>query len=67
MDGAASEPVVCRLCGLVVRGEDDAARMGEEYFHLPCAEAAFEDEPAWKHTEVGALNLLAQGAGRARF
>ena len=56
---------VCRLCGLGIRGGDDAARLGDEYFHAPCAEPAFKGTSEWGHIKIGDLNNLAIGAGRA--
>jgi|JI10StandDraft_1071094.scaffolds.fasta_scaffold969841_2 hypothetical protein len=50
---------------MTIRGGDDAAAMGGEYFHAPCAEPAFAGTPSWRHAQVGALNQLAQGMGRA--
>lgn len=65
MADSSNEHPVCRLCGLEVRHGDAAARLGDEYFHAPCAEPAFKGTSAWAHIKVGDLNNLAMGAGRA--
>lgn len=65
MDDATRELPICRLCGIGIRGRDDAARLGDDYFHAACAEPAFRGTAAWGHLKIGDLNNLATGAGRA--
>ncbi len=54
--------VVCRLCGLLIRGEDAVAKVGEGVFHASCAETEYRGSPGWKHTQIGTLNQLSRGA-----
>lgn len=56
-----AEPmVICRLCGLGIRGADAAVKVEGTFLHAPCAEAAYSDRAEWMHTAIGTLNQLAQ-------
>ncbi len=53
----------CRVCGTVVRDEDDQVVIDDHKLHAACVES----RPAAKsrRAELDALNQLAQGNGRA--
>ena len=55
----------CRLCGCRLRATEHLVRLGGELFHVSCAEPALGDSSAWREREVGALNQLVAGIGRA--
>jgi len=55
----------CRLCGCRLRATEDLVRLRGELFHVSCAEPALRDSPAWREREVGTLNQLVAGIGRA--
>ena len=55
----------CRLCGCQLRETEQIVRLGTDLLHLSCAEPALRDSPEWKHRELGPLNQLVAGMGRA--
>lgn len=60
-----TDPTRCRLCGCRLRGTEHIVRVGSELLHLSCAEPAMRDTPAWAHRELGPLDQLVAGLGRA--
>lgn len=58
-------PTTCRLCGCLLRDTEQVVRLGTEVLHLSCAEPALRDSPEWQHRELGPLNQLVSGVGRA--
>jgi hypothetical protein len=61
----STEVATCRLCGCAMRGSDHVVRVGGDLLHLACAEPALGDSPTWAQREIGTLNQLAAGVGRA--
>jgi hypothetical protein len=57
--------LTCRLCGHQLRETEHVVRLGSELLHVSCAEPALRDLPDWKHRELGPLNQLVAGLGRA--
>ena len=55
----------CRLCGCRLRATEHLVRLSGELFHVSCAEPALRDSSAWREREVGTLNQLVAGIGRA--
>lgn len=62
---ATDGTITCRLCGCRLREGEDLVRLDHDVLHLSCAAPALSGSPAWKAREVGTLNQLAEGMGRA--
>jgi len=60
---AGEQSPMCRLCGMIIRADDDAALVVDELSHAPCAEPAFAGTDEWTHTQIGTINQLAMASG----
>lgn len=64
MDPNVERP--CRFCGIVIRGHDEIAVIGDDPVHVACGEASSSDGGVWEHTEVATLSQWSAGLGWVR-